>query len=222
MPRHNCPAGRRGHQLEGAAPIGIIILVSGLVLALAAVVYWMSGPSPEELLAAESLTPKQIRIVATKLLLHSDPKIRIRASEKLASLGDTAVPVLKEVGLARSDTPLRLAVYNVLALIDAGAAGEILQDMITDSDPEVRRHAVGAASRLRHPRAVAVLEKALSDENIGIRSAAAGSLSRPDAASAIPSLRAALNDPNLSVARHAARSLKALTGRDYSQQIEGR
>jgi hypothetical protein len=189
------------------------------VIALVIVGYLIFSSSAEDLLDAQKLNPKEIRIVATKLLLHEDVQIRAKASEKLSSQGAAAVPVLKEIGLTDSNLNLRLAVFGVLAGLDADAAVEILEDMSKDPDPEVRRQTINPAAILKTPRAVAVLEKALTDPDPGIRSSAAGTLGFTGSKEAIPSLTAALKDPEFYVRKHAARSLQELTGRDYGKQV---
>lgn len=206
----------RSCQLRGAVPV-LTLVVVGLTLLVAVVIgYWTFAGSPEDLLKLQTLTPKQVREVATKLLLHDDPRIRGQASEKLAKQGDAAVPVLKDVGLTQSDPRLRLAVFEILALLAPEAAADVLEDMMNDSDRKIRRRAVGGASRLKHPRGVALLTKALSDPDAGIRSAAAGAFSMIGDQSAVPALKQALNDPDPSVRRHAARALRDITGEDYS------
>jgi hypothetical protein len=200
--------------------------VSGKVVASVAIVivvlvggYLISSGSAEDLLSAQKLSPKQIRIVATKLLLHEDVRIRTRASEKLYAQGAAAVPILKDIGLKSSDLKLRLAVFGVLASLDPDAAVEILEEMSRSSDPEVRGQTVRPAAMLKTPRAVAVIEKALTDPDTGVRSSAAGTMGSTGAKSAIPALTTALKDPEFYVRKHAARSLKELTGIDYSSQI---
>ena len=190
-------------------------IIAGLLVMVIGGYFVISG-SPEDLLNADKLSPKQIRIVATRLLIHDDVKIRAQASEKLTAQGAAAVPVLKGIGVTDSNLELRLAVFGVLAGMDGNAAADILDSLMTDEDPEVRQRAVSAAGYLSHPRAVAVMTKGLGDQESFVRSTAAGTLGTAGASSAIPALRAALNDPELPVRKHAARSLKELTGHDYS------
>ncbi len=210
-----CGCDRRGavsvKTVAGTAVGLFIVAVGGY--------YALSG-SPEDLLNAEKLGPKEIRIVATKLLMHEDTKIRVRASEKLSAQGAAAVPVLKELGVKNSDLQLRLAVFGVLTGMDADAAAEVVESIFSDSDPQVRQQAVNAAVQLGTPRAVEVMKKALNDPESIVRSTAAGSIGGTGNKGAIPALLTALRDPELSVRKHAARSLKELTGNDYSGQIK--
>jgi hypothetical protein len=196
-----------------------IVGVAVGAIAVLVVACFVFSSSAEDLLDANNLSPKEIRIVATKLLLHEDVKIRARASDKLFAQGAAAVPVLKDIGLNDSSMKLRLAVFGVLAGLNADAAVEILEDMSKDSDPEVRRQAINPAAILKTPRAVAVLEKALTDPDPGIRSSAAGTMGSTGSKEAIPALTAALKDREFYVRKHAARSLQELTGKDYSSQV---
>jgi hypothetical protein len=202
--------GSSGKIVVGVAVALVLVIIGG---------YFIFSKSAEDLLNVQKLSPEQIRIVATKLLVHDDVKIRTRASEKLSAQGAAAVPVLKDIGLKRSNTKLRLAVFGVLAGLDTDAAAEILEDMSRDPDPKVRGLAVNPAGLLKTDRALAILEKGLTDPDVNVRSSAAGTLGSTGARSAVPALTSALQDSEFYVRKHAARSLKQLTGADYSRQV---
>ena len=212
------PASQHGRR--GAVPIKHIAVTAVVVFLVVGVGYTVFSGSAEDLLDQETLTPGEIQRVAEELLLHDDLQIRTRASEKLAAQGETAIPVLKDVGLSTSDSELRMAVFAVLAPMHAESAAEILEAMMDDDDPHIRQRAAKAASQLRTPRAVAVLEKGLADSHTGIRSSVAGLIGPAGIREVIPALKKALNDPERSVRKHAARSLEDLTGQDYSAAVD--
>jgi HEAT repeat protein len=200
---------------------GVVIYAAAALLAAGAVSILFFG-SYEDLLDKETLSPEEIRLVATELLLHPDIEIRTKASKKLTDQGETAVPVLREVGLATSNASLQMALYICLARLNTDAAMDIVEAMMQSDDHKVRLRAVRSASRIHTPRSVALLEDALKHENDEMRAVAAGTIGRIGPADAVPALRKALNDPNEAVRRHAARSLKELTGQDYSHHIDKR
>jgi len=220
----SCPVlpGSWRRRAWGAVWVQTIALVGVLVLLMGGVGYWVLAGSTEDLLDAETLTPKQIYQVATKLLLHNDLEIRAKASAKLTSLGRQAVGVLKEIGLTHSDAKLRFVLFGILRPMDGDAALEVLENLFNHADPEVRKLALDAASGLNHPRAEAILVRALDDPDAGVRSVAAGQAGPANARSAIPKLKRLLDDPKRSIQRHAARSLETLTGVDYSDRIKRR
>jgi len=197
-----------------------VIISTAMSILVIGIGYWIFSPSAEDLLDSDTLTPKQIRAIATKLLIHKDVAIRSKASNKLVSVGQAAIPVLKDIGMTHSDPQIRLAVLEILKLLDAEEAVEIVEDMYNDPDPEVRLLALDGAWQINHPRAVAVLSKAMDDPDESIRSTTAGRLGSMNDKSVIPRLKEALNDPSPRIRRHAARSLENLTGADYSNQIK--
>ena len=80
---HEC----RSDRPRGAVPLKSLVLIAVCLLLVIMSGYWAFSSSTEDLLNLKTLTPQQIRAVATKLLLNDDIKIRVRAGEKLASLG---------------------------------------------------------------------------------------------------------------------------------------
>jgi HEAT repeat protein len=189
------------------------------VLAAIAIGYWIFSESVEDLLDAESLTPEQIRLVTTKLLLHDDLKIRERAGSKLLSLGEAAVPVLKDVSLTHSERKMRLATLGILTRLNVDATMEVVKEMIDDTDAEIRLVAAKTAMKTDDPRCIPILEKAVEDSDSGIRLIAIGACEFREIHSAVPAIKRALDDPVLVVRRHAARALRRLTGVNYRDRI---
>ncbi|UCD28626.1 MAG: HEAT repeat domain-containing protein [Planctomycetota bacterium] len=217
------PVSNSGRRLRGAAvQVQTIVITCVGVLAVGTIGYLIFSGSAEDLLDAESLTPKQIRLVTTKLLLHDDLKIRERASEKLLSSGKAAVPILKDVSLTHSEQRLRLAVLGILTRLNADATIEVLHQMIDDADAKVRVVAARATAKLDDPRTIPILEKALEDSDPGVRLIAIGACELREIKSAVPALKRALDDPTSSIRRHAARALEQLTGVDYRDRIKRR
>src|SRR5437868_4063817 len=109
-------------------------LVGGLavLLVLGFIAWRLSAPSLEDLLALDSPTPQQIRQIAVSGLTHPDLKIRARATDKLAGLGDKAKPVLREVAEKSGDADVRYAALNVLRGMDSGAAARVMSQMAED------------------------------------------------------------------------------------------
>jgi len=200
-----------------------VLGLSGLTALLLLVVgFWIFHTSPEDLLDFDALTPAQIRTVAESCLLHPEMETQVKAHQKLVSLGDTAVPPLKEVGLSNSDVEIKIAVLSVLRVTAPEVGVEIVDSIGHDPDSAVRGAVLQEVVRLRHPRAAEILQKALNDPDAGVRNSAAGLLSQVEGKGVVSSLEKVLkNDPDLAVRQHAARSLQQRTGRDHSNLVSG-
>jgi len=195
---------------------GLWALAGGGVLVLAVLaIWWFWSASPEDLIDKPTLSPAEIRALAIGCLLHEDMNVRVRASTKLASLGASAVPVLKDLALTYSNPRLRAAVLDVLKAIDVEASAQVVEKMMTDSDAAVRQRAVEAAAGMTDPRVSAALQQTVTDPDTVVRSRAVQALSNADPAVAVPALESFLKDSNPEVRWHAARRLKTMTGRDY-------
>ena len=74
------------------------MIALGVVVCAAGAVGYRSWSGPEtKLLNAKSLTPEQIRQIATRLIIHEDIQVRMKATDRLAQEGAAAVPVLKDL-----------------------------------------------------------------------------------------------------------------------------
>ena len=191
----------------------MIVIVCVVVAVVGAIGFWLLSDSEEDLLAADPPSPRQIRRIASELLFDDEIKTRARAKEKLISLGEMAVPVLKEVSLDHSDPKVRQVVLGILAKLDKDATVEVLDQLMGDENPQRRELAASAAKALGDARSATLLEKALSDPDVGVRMTAAESLRYQPPEKAVPALRRALKDPDPSVRRHAARALMAFTNK---------
>ena len=129
------------------------------VLLLAALIYWGTRPWADALLEITSPTPAQIHQIAWTLLRHDDFKIRARATEKLRSLGQTAVPVLKDVAQTHPDAAVRKAVLDILLGLDPKAAADLVAQLSQDKNPDVQRTAISAAKHLDDPRSYEILDQ---------------------------------------------------------------
>jgi HEAT repeat protein len=105
--------------------------------------------------------------LGTDDLFRFDP-----AADKLAALGDAAVPALA-AAFDGGDAQLRLGVVEVLRDIGTPAAHPLLLRAASDSDQEVRADAILALGVLRVEDGTAIVEHALGDENPRINRAAA-------------------------------------------------
>src|SRR5262245_43355730 len=114
---------------RGKKRLGFIIGGLAALLGLGFVGWWLSAPSIEDLLASDSPTPQQIRQIVLSGLTHSDIKIRSRATDKLAGLGEKAKPVLGEIAAHSGDSELRYAALSVLRGVDSGAAAQVMSQM---------------------------------------------------------------------------------------------
>ena len=199
---------RRAAPAVAASLVGLVVLFGLYKL--------IFSESAEDLLKADNLTPSQIRRLATNYLLHKKLDLRERASRKLSKQGQTAVPVLKEV--ATSNPEVRQPVLNILMVIDADAAFDLLAVMIEDDELATRVAAARAAVANPHPRSREILEKVLDDDDPSIRLVVSDGW-RLIGLDAVGPLMRSLSDPNMTVRRHSARALKGLTGKDYSRQI---
>lgn len=197
-------------------------MAGACALILTGAVYWLTRPSAEDVLNAELLTPAEIRYVATELLVDENLQMRRRASEKLVSIGESAVPVLKEVSLSCPDEKVRQAVLEILATIHPNQVAEVVGQMIGDNSAVVRRMAAAAAAHLPDDQRRSVVQQGIADPDAGVRLAAIESMGQRRDPNDIPVLTQSLKDPNLAVRRHAAHLLKMRTGRDYSNQIKRR
>jgi HEAT repeat protein len=209
----------RSKQTSNSGKARLIGGIGASVLVLGLMIYWFMRPTPDSVLNAATLTPKQIRYVATELLVHEDVKLRARASEKLLSLGEAAVPVLKEVCLNFSDNRVREAVLKILVTISPTGSADIVGRLAGDTDPKVRRMAVLAAAGLPSAQRLPIMQKALADPDTTVRWAAMDSMATRQTADNIPALNQALQDSDITVRRHAAHTLRTMTGRDYSSQV---
>ena len=187
----------------------LLVLIGGGVWLLFA-----SRP-PIDLLEAQTLGPDEIRRVATRLLVHDDIDLRSAAARKLTEAGDSAVPVLVELALKHPDRILRIAVLEVLRVLDEERTVTVVEQLAIEDDAELRRVAVDIAARLSHRGARDVLVKALDDEDGGVLSTAAGACASKGVRDAVPALKQLLNHPSISVRRHSARALGRLTGKRY-------
>lgn len=205
---------KRPSLVRRTAPIVGVSLVSLVVLfGLYNLIF---SESIEDLLNADTLNSSQIRRLATNYLLHKKIDLRERASRKLATQGEAAVPVLQEV--AMSNPEVRKPVLNILMVLNVDAAFDQLEVMIEDEDAAIRVAAASAAVSNPHPRSGEILSKVLDDDDTGVRLMViegARFIGRP----AIEPLMHSLGDPNTTVRRHAARALRGLTGKDFSQYV---
>jgi len=189
------------------------------VLLLGLLIWWLTRPSAVALLEVDSPSPDQIRRIATILLVHDDFMVRSKASEKLSSLGQAAVPVLKEIAQTHSDPRVCKAVLDILSALDAKGAADAIVQRSRDSNAEIRREAVIAAGRLEDPRSREVLQQGLQSSEPGIRLKAVEGIGARRDASSVAALQGALKDPDPTVHLHAARALQLITGQDYRNHI---
>ena len=210
----------RSKQAHGSRKIWLVGGTGASVLVLGLLIYWLMRPSPDAVLNAATLTPRQIRYVATELLVNEDLKLRARASEKLIALGETAVPVLKDVSLNYSDNGVREAVLKILVAINPNVGADVVGRLAGDQDPQLRRIAILAAAHLPDAQRLPIMQKAVTDPDTAVRWAAMDSMAARQTANNIPALTQALKDSDITVRRHAARTLQNMTGRDYSSQIK--
>lgn len=199
---------------------GLWTTLALLALAAGGVVYWQIRPSPERILSAESLSPEEIRYVATRLLLDDSIEMRARASQKLASLGAAAIPVLTDLSLHHEDGNVRAAVLDVLLAVAPKEAEQILGRMMADQNAEVRAAAAASATVLPREQSSALIIKGLQDADSRVRLATLNSAAQQRDPGHVPALEAALDDSSPLVRRHAARTLQLITGRDYSDRVK--
>ena len=192
------------------------------VCAVAFVGYRSWSRSVTDLLDAETLTPAQIRRIATRLVIHEDIEIQGKARERLLQEGAAAVPVLKDLGLTHSDQRVREGALDLLTELDAGATAQVLEQMIDDESADLRRLATRTALRLNHRSVKALLLKAVEDDDAGVRLAAMDGCAVRRVLKAVPALKRSLDDPRITVRRHAARALHSLTGRRYTVKVDRR
>ena len=198
--------------------IGLIGLVALLVLVGG---YFFIADSDDDVINNPDPTPAQIRYIAKELLIDDDPKMRGRASQKLVSLGDRSVPILKEVITSSEDRKVSFACLLVLGSIDPGQSRAVAEQLLTSGtgDPQVRITAVRTISRENSEENAKILVKALQDPDPAVRSNAADAMSHQPVKIVHAALLKALNDDDIAVRRHSARALKDLTGKDYSDKI---
>jgi HEAT repeat protein len=215
MAKKVCSSGGGGISWQKIVPTGLGVLL------LAGFIYWATRPSATALLNVASPTPGQIRQIATTLLLDTDFKIRAKAAEKLTSLGQTAIPVLRDIAQTNSDPNLRKAVLDILVSLDPKGTADLMAQMSKDKDPQVQLAVISAAKAIDDPRSYDILTQGVRSQDQTARQAAVEGLGARRDARAVPDLEAALNDPNssITVRRHAARSLQLITGRNYDDRV---
>lgn len=203
---------RAGDLLGRAAgnPRKLAVFGGGGAVVLVLILILLFAGGSTGLLDEAELSEAQIRTVAKDLLIHDDPKIRARASEKLHQQGERAVPVLKAIGVAAGDIALRRAVIGVLVSLDQDAAGQVLDAMMADEDEGIRIYAVRTATTFEHPSARSVLAKGIEDPSPSVRSVATAAAGSAGMTGAAEVLRKAAEDENPAVRRHAERALRDL------------
>lgn len=147
-----------------------------------------------------------------------DEFIRMRAGERLISLGEAAVkPLVK--ALEEYNHPARHLVAAILGCIGDKSATPALIKALRDKELLVRIHAAVALGKLKDSRALEPLMHALFDpashtnirsltgEPLTVRAAAAQSLGELKDSRAVPALIAALTDPSKDVRRAVIHAL---------------
>jgi HEAT repeat protein len=198
-----------------------VLPVGAGILVLGGLIYWFTRPSADALLNVTSPTPQQIREIASNLLLHEDYKIRTRAGDRLAALGQTAVPVLKDVALTHNDVRVRKAVLEILTGLDPKCAADVALLMSKDGDAEIQRTGVSAARHLDDPRTYDVLAQGLKAKDAAVRQDAVEGMGVRGDSRAVPALESTMKNEkeDITVRRHAARSLQLITGRNYNSEV---
>jgi HEAT repeat protein len=160
--------------------------------------------------------------------LGPTPHQRLEALDSLASQAANAGPderdrvARKLTGRYRSESdPLfRAAVVRALGDLPSPAAAEGLTLALEDSDPDVRITACEAWRRLGGPEALRVLTRVLNEStDLDVRLAATRELGALGDPAAAQSLGLALDDPNPALQWRAVQSLKAVSGRDFGDNL---
>src|SRR5439155_15505188 len=116
---------------------------------------------------------------------------------------------------------LRAEMLRTLAAVPAAAAEPILKAGLKDSDPDVRIASCHAWGQRRTPEAVQLLSDMLTgDSNLDVRLAAARALGQTHDEQAVAALGQALDDSNPAMQYRAVQSLKAVTKRDFGNDVE--
>jgi HEAT repeat protein len=138
------------------------------------------------------------------------PTIARQVEQVLVERGREVIPEI--VAYARTSPSLRgrRAAVEVLGLLRAPLAADLLLDLVRHPDRELRIRAVKAAASIGDPRFLEAFHESLADPSWVIRCQAAKGLGTLGSPTSVPLLRAALGDEHWWVRFYAAVALAEL------------
>lgn len=192
-----------------------LITVLGLIAsenALATTIEMMTEMDPvlrQALTQAVSLAGALALDPLRAALNHPNERVRERASESLALLGDAAIDTALD--LLDGDNPSqRASAARTLGALRSGRAVQPLAQRLDDADDAVRVAAALALGEIATPRAVEALAAAAKHADTGMRAAVAQALGASHDPDAFPSLLVLLTDTENTVRAAAATALGLL------------
>jgi HEAT repeat protein len=167
-------------------------------------------------------TPEQILNIKT-------PDDRVKELRKLAKAAKKKTPEEQErivTELAKeiqqeNDPFLRRQILRTLAVYPPPLAAAVITAGLADSDTETRRVACTCLGIRGGKDSVQELTRVMaSDTNLDVRLAAVRAMGHTHDSSAMPPLAESLIDPDPAVQALARGSLKAVSGRDYGNNVQ--
>lgn len=227
--RDSGPFTHHGRYL-GAASFKTIAGIVGAVVAVVLLGSLLFRTSAEDLLNADTLTPEQIRKVATKYLVHESFEIREKASAKLADMPEESAPVLSDICRSYEDMRVRTVVLALLMAIDDGATIDVIEEGYRDGPSEWKRECVRNATRFKNQtkqksimeRAKKMVADAAFSDDIGVLLEGVGGVEVYQIKSKKIEKRLyslVKKHEEMSVRRHAARAFRAITGKEMKVEM---
>jgi len=153
------------------------------------------------------------RIDAIKLLAKEAPSKS--PAEQTRVSADLAAQLQRE-----QDPLLRIELLTALAAFNTPAATAMLDAGLADNDVQVREACCAAWAKRGGDEAVDALTRALaSDTNLDVRLAAARALGETRSPRAVAPLGEALSDADPALQFRAVESLRAVSGRDFGDDL---
>jgi len=130
-------------------------------------------------------------------LADSRPAVVNRAIQSLGRIGETALPVLKEVCETAPNADVRRNAIWTLTRIDHPTARLLVRNAVNDRDLSVRLAALESISLHKDEQALEGLKSVLADPSAAIRRSAAEALGRLEDESSVDALIHAAADPTI-------------------------
>jgi len=153
---------------------------------------------------------RQALVALVGRLGERSPMVARQVEQVLVERGREVVPEVVAYAETGPNLRGRRAAVEVLGLLRAPLAADLLLDLVRDADRELRIRAVKAAAAIGDPRFLGVFHELLADPSWPVRCQAAKGLGTLGSPTSVPLLRAALGDEHWWVRFYAAVALAEL------------
>ena len=159
---------------------------------------------------------REALVALVRRLGERSPTVVRQVEQVFLERGREVVPEIVAYAKATRTLRGRRAAVEVLGLLRAPEAADLLLTLVHDPDRELRTRAVKAAAAIGDPRFLAAFHALLGDPNWAVRCQAAKGLGTLGSPSSVPLLRAALADDHWWVRFYAAVALAELGDAGYT------